>query len=76
MDFYLVILWAGYGRDRQMFGLLQSHSLQGLIVLPVDGKTEQYRRVVKWSMQKQSTLEVEQWPDWFDAMPLKTVTLI
>lgn len=41
------------------------------LVLRVEAEAEQYRRVALWDLRYDF-----QWLDWFDAMPLKKVTLI
>jgi len=61
MDFHIVILRAG----RQWRN--QGDWMHGLLVLRVDGAVEQYKRVAKLELG---------WLDWFDAAPLKTITLI
>ncbi|KAF8889454.1 hypothetical protein CPB84DRAFT_1785632 [Gymnopilus junonius] len=64
-DFYVVILRAGRQWGNQGDWML------GLIMVRVDGEVEQYRRIAKLDL-----LYHFQWPDWFDAAPLKTVTLV
>ncbi|PPQ96975.1 hypothetical protein CVT26_006431 [Gymnopilus dilepis] len=65
LDFFVVILRAG--RQWRNVG----DWMHGLLLLPVEGEAEQYRRVAKLNLQYDF-----QWPDWFDSAPLKTLTLV
>jgi hypothetical protein len=65
MAFHVVILCEGKYRGSK------GQWMQGLLVLPVDGKVDHYRRVAKLNLQYLSKRL-----DWFDVMPLKMVTLV
>ncbi|KAF9479152.1 HET-domain-containing protein [Pholiota conissans] len=80
-DFYVVVLRAGKGLGGHM-----GDWMQGFLLLRVEGEVELYRRVaqfnfqgynVQWSKRYESASKYDlPWPDWFDAMPLKTLTLV
>ncbi|KAF9481006.1 HET-domain-containing protein [Pholiota conissans] len=44
--------------------------VQGLLVVPVEGKEEEYQRVGKVDRRR------FEWPDWIESTPLKTITLM
>ncbi|PPQ75349.1 hypothetical protein CVT26_015155 [Gymnopilus dilepis] len=65
LDFHVLALRAGRKWRNQ------GDWMQGFLVVRVEGEANQYRRVAKLDLMYEF-----QWPDWFDATPLKTVVLV